>query len=148
MPTKILSLALAALLINLCGLSRVHAATKGAAGDAAAATAADSAAVGQKPVDPKKVEKIKRQVAAIGSTSKEVIAVRLRDKDVKGGYVSEIADDHFTLIDEKGPVTISYADVRGIRRTHMSTKTMNIVGVVAIGMMAVMVVAVLSSSRE
>jgi hypothetical protein len=147
MPKKVLSLVLAALLLNICGLGRVHAATKGAARGAAAA-AADGAAVGQKPVDPKKVEKIKQQIGAIGSTSKEVIAVKLRDKDVKGGYVSEIADDHFTLIDKTGPVTISYADVKGIRRTHMSTKTMNIVGIVGIGMMAVMIVAALSSSRE
>jgi hypothetical protein len=147
MPKKILSLALAALLINLCGLCRVHAATKGAARAAAAATA-DGTAVGQKPADPKKVEKIKQQIAAIGATSKEVIAVKLRGKPGTGGYVSEIADDHFTLIDKTGPVNISYADVKGIRRTHMSTKTMNIVGIVGIGVLAVMVVAVLSSSRE
>ena len=147
MPKKILSLALAALLINLCGLCRVHAATKGAARNAAAATA-DSAAVGQKPVDPKKVEKIKQKIAAIGATSKEVIAVKLRDKDVKGGYVSEIADDHFILIDKNGPVNISYADVKGIQRTHMSTKTMNIVGIVGIGVMVLMVVAIIGSRGE
>ena len=140
MPKKILSLALAALLINLCGLSRVHAATKGAARDAAAA---DGGADGQKPIDPKKVEKIKQKVAVIGATSKEVIGVRLRDKDAKSGYVSEIADDHFTLIDKDGPVKISYADVKGIQRTHMSPKVMNIVGIVGIGVLATLVVGAL-----
>ncbi|MFL6230987.1 MAG: hypothetical protein ACJ741_19600 [Pyrinomonadaceae bacterium] len=145
MPKKILSLVLSVLVINLCGVGRVHAATRGVAGDAATA---DGGAGGQKPVDPKKVEKVKRQIAVIGATSKEVIAVKLRDKDVKGGYVSEIADDHFTLIDEHGPVTISYADVKGIRRTHMSTKTMNIVGIVAIGVLAMLVVAAIGSRGE
>ena len=142
MPKKILSLALAALLLNLCGLSGVHAATKGASRDAAAATA-DGGADGQKPIDPKKVEKIKQKIAAIGSTSKEVIGVKLRDKNAKSGYVSEIADDHFTLIDKDGPVTISYADVKGIQRTHMSTKVMNVVGIVGIGLLATIVVAAL-----
>ena len=140
MPKKILSLVLAALLINLCGLGRVHAATKGAAREAATA---DSAAVGQKPVDPKKVEKIKQQIAAIGATSKEVIVVKLHGKPGKSGYVSEIADDHFTLVDETSPVKISYAEVKGIRRTHMSTKVMNVVGIVGIGVLATLVVAAL-----
>jgi uncharacterized protein YdeI (BOF family) len=140
MPKKILSLVLSALLINLCGLSRVHAATKGPTGDAAAATA-DSAAGGQKPTDPKKVEKIKRQIASIGATSKELIVVKLRGKKGTGGYVSEIADDHFTLIDKTGAVNISYADVKGIERTHLSTKTMNIVGIAAASVLAVMCVA-------
>ena len=141
MPRKILSLALAALLINLCGLCRVHAATKGAARAAAAAAIADGAADGQKPADPKKVEKIKQQVAVIG-TSKEIIVVKLRGKPGTSGYVSEIADDHFTLIDKTGPVKISYAEVKGIRRTHLSTKAMNVLGFVGVALLGAMVVAV------
>jgi hypothetical protein len=133
MPRKILSLALAALLINLCGLCRVHAATKGAARDAA---------VGQKPADPKKVEKIKQQIAAIGATSKEIIVVKLRGKPGTSGYVGEIADDQFTLIDKTGPVKISYAEVKGIRRTHLSTKAMNVLGFVGVALLGAMVVAV------
>jgi hypothetical protein len=140
MPKKILSLVLTALLINLCGLSHVHAATKGAAGDAAATTA-DNAASGQKPADPKKVEKIKRQIAGIGATSKELIVVKLRGRAGTSGYVSEIADDHFTLIDKTGPLNISYADVKGIQRVHLSTKTLNIVGIAAASVLVVMCVA-------
>jgi hypothetical protein len=147
MTRKILSLALSALLINLCGLCRVHAATKTASRDATAASVVDGAG-GQKPVDPKKVEKIKQQIASVGATSKEMIVVKLRGKPGTSGYVSEIADDHFILIDETGPVSISYADVKGIERTHLSTKTMNIVGIVGIGVLALLVVAVIGSRGE
>jgi hypothetical protein len=142
MPKKILSLVLAALLINLCGVGRVHAATKDAGRGDAAATAGGGAG-GQKPADAKSVEKIKKQVAVIGSTSKEIIGVRLRDKKAKNGYVSEIADDHFTLIDKVGPTNISYADVAKIRRTHLSTKVLNVLGIVGAATLGVMLVAVI-----
>jgi hypothetical protein len=140
MTRKILSLALSALLINLCGLCRVHAATKTASRDATAASVVDGAG-GQKPVDPKKVEKIKQRIASVGATSKEMIVVKLRGKPGTSGYVSEIADDHFTLIDKTGPVNISYADVKGIQRVHLSTKTLNMVGIAAASVLAVMCVA-------
>lgn len=141
MPKKILSLVLAALLINLCGLLSVHAATKGAGRDATAATV-EGGAGGQKPADAKSVEKVKKQVALIGATSKEIITVKLRDKKAKTGYVSEIADDHFTLIDKTSPTSIGYADVAKIRRTHLTTKTMNVLGIVSAALLGVMVVAV------
>jgi PBP1b-binding outer membrane lipoprotein LpoB len=141
MPKKILSLVLAALLINVCGMAGVHAATKDPARDAAAATV-EEGADGQQPADAKSVEKIKKQVALIGSTSKEIITVKLRDKKAKTGYVSEITDDHFTLIDKTSPTSIGYDDVAKIRRTHLTTKTMNVLGIVSAAFLAVMVVAV------
>jgi hypothetical protein len=141
MPKKILSLALAALLINLCGLCRVHAATKDAGRDATPATV-DGGTDGQKPADAKSVEKIKKQVAAVGATSKEIVAVKLRDKKAKTGYVSEIADDHFTLVDKVGATNISYADVAKVRRTHLTTKAMSVLGFVSAALLGVMVVAV------
>jgi hypothetical protein len=147
MPKKILSLVLSVLVINLCGLCRVHAATKTAMRDATAASVVDGAG-GQKPADPKKVEKIKQRIASVGATSKEIIVVKLRGKPGTSGYVSEIADDHFILIDKTGPVSISYADVKGIERTHLSTKTMNIVGIVGIGVLALLVVAAIGSRGE
>jgi hypothetical protein len=141
MPKKILSLALAALLINLCGMARVHAATKDPVRDATAATV-EGGSDGQKPADAKSVEKVKKQIALIGSTSKEIITVKLRDKKAKLGYVSEIADDHFTLIDKTSPTNIGYADVEKIRRAHLTMKTMNVLGIVGAAFLGVMVVAV------
>jgi hypothetical protein len=139
MPKKILSLVLAALLINLCGTGRVHAATKGERREAAAL---EGGVDGQKPADAKSVEKVKKQVALIGSTSREIITVKLRDKKAKTGYVTEIGDDHFTLIDKTSPTNIGYDDVAKIRRTHLTTKTMNVLGIVSAALLGVMVVAV------
>jgi hypothetical protein len=141
MPKKILSLVLVALLINLCGMGRVHAATNDRVREATAATL-EGGADGQKPADAKSVEKVKKQVALIGSTSKEIVTVKLRDKKAKTGYVSEIADDHFTLIDKTSPTNIGYDDVAKIRRTHLTTKTMNVLGIVSAALLGVMVVAV------
>ena len=148
MTKKILSFALSALLLNLCGACRVLAATKDKRdGDAANAKRETSR---QEAAAAKAVEKVKKKVAEIG-TGRELVAVKLREQGKNVGYISEIAEDHFMLTDSKDGVTIKvgYADVKSIRRSHLTPDSMKVLSIVSVGLMAAVLVGVLvAASRE
>ena len=145
MTKKFLTLALSALLLNLCGAARVHAATKDKARESAAQATADAKAA-------EKIEKTKKRVAEIGGSGrKELVAVNLREQPKQVGYISEVAEDHFTLTDSKNGVAlrINYADVTGIRRTRLTADNMKVLSYVGVGLMALFVVGVfVAASRE
>ena len=146
MPKKILSLALSALLLNLCVAPGAAAADKKCA-DASAARAA----LGQADADAKAVEKIKKKVAEIGTAKREFVHVKLRGGRKELGYISEIAEDHFVFIEPKTgtPADISYAQVEGLRRTRLNEKTMTILGITSAALLGVILgVAVYGASRE
>jgi uncharacterized UPF0146 family protein len=150
MLKKILSLALSALIINLCGAGRVVAATKEKTGDAAAHS--KQSAGGQQTVDAKAVEKIKKKVAEIGTGRKELVRVRLREQGTNVGYISEIAEDHFMLTDSKDGTTtikVGYGDVKDIRRSRLTADNMKVLGIVSAGLLVVLVIGTLrAASRE
>src|SRR5688572_7266820 len=102
MSKKILSLVLAALLINLCGAGRVRAAAR-----------AEGRENEQAAADAKAAAKVKTKISGIGTGMKKVVEVRLRDKTKRKGYIREIADEHFVIVDRKTGATtdVSYAEV-------------------------------------
>src|SRR5882762_7108083 len=75
------------------------------------------AAGSRKTKEEKLVAKIRRMVARLGTGPKAGIEIKLRDKTELKGYVSEAADDHFVVTDEKtGSVTsVTYAQVDKIK---------------------------------
>lgn len=150
MTKKFLTLALSALMLNLCGVARVHAATKDKARESAASGANAQAAGDAKAAE--KIEKAKKRVAEIGGSGrKELVAVNLREQPKQVGYISEVAEDHFTLTDSKNGVAlrINYADVTGIRRTRLTADNMKVLSYVGVGLMALFVVGVfVAASRE
>ncbi|HEX8162954.1 MAG TPA: hypothetical protein VF538_13875 [Pyrinomonadaceae bacterium] len=148
MTKKVLSFALSALLLNLCGAGRVLAATKDKRGGDDATAKRETS--GQEAADAKAVEKVKRKVAEIG-TGRELVAVKLREQGKNVGYISEIAEDHFMLTDSKDGTTIKvdYADVKSVRRSHLTADNMKVLGIVSVGLMAaVLVGVVVAASRE
>ncbi|HEX8071980.1 MAG TPA: hypothetical protein VF546_18675 [Pyrinomonadaceae bacterium] len=73
----------------------------------------------QQDKDAKRIAKVKKQIADLGTGTRAKVEVKLRDKTKLAGYVSEITDDHFAVTDEKtnAATTVEYAQVEKVRPT-------------------------------
>jgi hypothetical protein len=92
---KIMTAALAALLLNLAMASPARA---GAAQDAAA------------------VAKVKEAVARLGTGPAALAEVKLKNRTKLRGYVAEASDEHLTVVSSDGTRTrVAYADVESVK---------------------------------
>ena len=65
--------------------------------------------------DLKHTEEIKKKISKTGASLDKVITVKLKDKSVVSGTISEIADDHFVVKANSGaPYSINYAQVEKV----------------------------------
>ena len=96
---KTLSFALATILIT-CAVEAVRAETRE---DNQARTA----------------EKVKEGITRLGTGEQARVELKLRDKTKLKGYVSEVSDDHFVVVDKKtGAATrVSYGQVQQVKGT-------------------------------
>lgn len=63
------------------------------------------------------VEKVRAQVAKIGTGEKAKVHVKLQDNTRLKGYIRDSAQDSFTVVDSKtGVRTLAYADVTEVRK--------------------------------
>ena len=62
--------------------------------------------------EAKRARIMKSQIDRVGTGPKARIEIRLRDKTDLKGYVSEAADDHFVITDEKTSTTTTVAYVQ------------------------------------
>jgi hypothetical protein len=116
------SLALASLLISMVG---------------SAPAVAQSRATG-----PPQADKVKAKITRVGTGKQARVEIKLKDNSKLKGYVGEIAQDHFTLIDPKqGTVTtITYDQVEKIKKTDQSWVTPLLLGAGTIGGVLILVV--------
>lgn len=84
------------------------------------------AAASREIKEAKRAKLVKSQITRIGTGPKARIAIRLRDKTELQGYVSEAADDHFVITDEKTntATTVNYAQVEKIKLRPFVTSAM------------------------
>jgi hypothetical protein len=102
MLKKICSVALAALLLQA------------AAAPALAKTNAEKEA--------KRVEKVRTQIAKLGTGKDAVIRVELRDKTRLEGYVSEIGAESFIVTNKAGvATTVAYPQIGKVKGNNLST---------------------------
>ena len=121
MLKKICSVALAALLLQA------------AAAPALAKTNAEKEA--------KRVEKVRTQIAKLGTGKDAVIRVELRDKTRLEGYVSEIGAESFIVTNKAGmATTVAYPQVGKVKGNNLSTGTKIAIG---IGVAAAIVLLIL-----
>jgi hypothetical protein len=66
--------------------------------------------------------KIKAKVTRIGTGRRATVSVKLKDNSKLKGYIGQIAEEHFTLVDPKhGTVTpVPYEQVQQIKNTNHS----------------------------
>jgi hypothetical protein len=111
---KYLSLTLVCLLLNLT----------------CASTA--SASVAEK--EAQLIEKVRVGVAKLGSGPKSHVELKLRDGRKLKGYISEISDDHFVVMDSENgtAVPVAYTQVKQVKGNNLSTGAKIAIGVVIV----------------
>lgn len=102
MAGKILSLALAGLMMNVC-----------------AAAPANAASAGEKQA--RFAEKVRAGIAKLGTGEAARVEVRLRDRTKLKGYVGEATADYFTVVDGAGKANrVAYPQVGGVKGHNLS----------------------------
>ena len=128
MTRKLLTLALAGLLLHLC-----------AAAPARAATKEEKAA--------RFAEKVKEGVQRLGTGEAARIEVKLRDKTRLKGYVSQIGEESFSVTDASGKTTsVAYAQVRQARGHNLTTGQKWMIGV-GIALAVVLIIAIVAAKE-
>ena len=100
-------------------------------------TSVPASAQSQAARDPQQAEKVKAKVTKLGTGKQARVEVKLKDNIRLKGYIGEIAEKRFTLVDPKhGTVTpIPYEQVQQIKNTNHS-------GLYALGLGAAVIVGV------
>lgn len=126
MTRKLPALTLIVLLVNLLCVAPVTATTKPE----------------NKEGNAKFAEKVKTEIAKLGTGPDARIEVSLRDKRKLKGYVSEADETHFAVVDAKtGAATkIEYPQVRKVKGNNLSTGAQIALGIaVAVGILFLLV---------
>jgi hypothetical protein len=86
-------------------------------------------------------EKVRLGVLTLGVSKQSVVEVKLRDKTMVKGYVSEMKDDQFSVTNviSGASTNIAYANVAQIRGNNLSTGAKIAIGI-AIGVGAALIV--------
>ena len=94
--------------------------------------------VGQQTGSDARAEKMKAKVIKIGTGPDARVEVRLSDGRRVKGYISEIKDDYFTVVDDKAGVAtrIDYSQVQRISvQRHLSSGAKRMItGAILLGM--------------
>ena len=112
MLKRTLSLVLAALVLNL-------------------ACAAASAASTKAEQEARFAAQVRADIARLGTGPTARIEVKLRDKTKLRGYVGEVRDDHFVVVNEQTgvPTTVIYPQVKQVKGNNLSTGAKIAIGV-------------------
>jgi hypothetical protein len=85
-------------------------------------------------------EKVKQAIYKLGVGQNSLVKLTLRDKTKVEGFVSEINDEYFVVINLQTGVatTVAYPGVKQIRGNNLSTKTKIAIGVgIALGVLVI-----------
>lgn len=71
----------------------------------------------------KLTEKVKAGILKLGTGNDSLVAIKLRDKKVLVGYISEVKDDSFVVADPKTGTNspVAYADVTQVKGHNLGT---------------------------
>jgi hypothetical protein len=86
--------------------------------------------------DASLAQKIKTGISKLGVGQSSRVSLKLRDKTRVAGYISEVGDESFEVINpESGArTTVAYPDVVQVKGNNLSTRTKVIIGVaIAVG---------------
>ena len=80
----------------------------------------------------KTVEKVHTAIVKLGTGPAARVEIRLRDKTKLRGYVDQVADDHFVVVDDNGAATrVAYPQVKQVKGNNLSTGAKITIGVIA-----------------
>jgi hypothetical protein len=126
---KVLSLVLVGFLLSVAGVSVAHAGLK-------------------EEKEARFADKVKEGVSKLGTGAEARIEVKLRDKTKRKGYVSEVGEDSFVIVDEKTSATstVTYSQVKQVKGKNLSTAAEIAIGVGVILLPILLVVLLVSKS--
>ena len=95
----------------------------------------------------KKVEKIKTKIRKLGAGEQVKAEVKLYNEIKYKGYVNEVADDYFVIVDKQGSShKINYTDVDSIGGKNLSTGAKIAIGIgIGAGATLLILFAILAS---
>jgi hypothetical protein len=79
---------------------------------------------GDKPEkDARFAQKIKSEIAKLGTGSDARVEVKLRDKTKLRGYISEVGHESFAIVDDQtgSATTVTYPQVKQVKGNNLST---------------------------
>lgn len=81
--------------------------------------------------EAKHARKVKSEIVKLGSGKQSVIKIKLRDKTELSGYIGEIGENEFTVIEKQTGKsnTVSYSQVKKARGNNYSTGQKILIGV-------------------
>jgi len=80
--------------------------------------------------DARRAEKVRTQLAKLGTGKDALVRIELRDKTKVEGYLSETGADSFTVTDREGKATtVAYPQVRKARGNNLSTGAKIAIGI-------------------
>jgi hypothetical protein len=89
--------------------------------------------------EARQMDKLKTGIRKLGIGSDARIKVRLKDKTEISGYISEVDDDSFVVIDATGKSNIvAYPQVAQAKGNNLSSKEKLAITLVAVGVIAVL----------
>jgi hypothetical protein len=107
------------------------------------AAAAPALAKSDADKEAARAEKVRTQLAKLGTGKDARVRVELRDKTKLEGYLSEVGDTHFAVTDSTGKTTtVAYPQVKKARGNNLSTGAKIAIGA---GIAAAVVLIVLYS---
>lgn len=119
MIKKIISILLICLVINVSG---VNASFDNKSGDKKRAK--------REAAIKKRTIKIKKAVAKLGIGKKSIVKLKLRDKTKLKGYISQINENSFTIIDKNGKaINVEYRKAKQIKGNNLHAGVWVAVGV-------------------
>jgi hypothetical protein len=73
--------------------------------------------------DARFAQKVKTEIAKLGTGPNARIELKLRDKTKLKGYLSEVGDESFAVVDDKtgSATTVSYPQVKQVKGNNFST---------------------------
>lgn len=76
-------------------------------------------------------EKVKTQIAKLGTGPDARVEVKLRDKTKLKGHISEVGDESFAVVDDKtgSATTLPYSQVRHVKGNNLSTGAAIAIGI-------------------
>ena len=111
MTRKLLTVALAGLLLNLAAPAPARASTR-------------------EEKQARFAEKVREGVRALGAGEASRVELKLRDKTKLKGYVSEVGEHGFSVTDARGVTTaVAYAQVKQVKGHNLSTGAKIAIGV-------------------
>lgn len=102
------------------------------------------AASSKEEKESRHAEKVKAGLTKIGTGSVARVEVKLRDKTKLKGYVSEISDDHFVVIDDRtsAAITVAYPQVKQVKGNNLSTGAKIAIGIGVVALLVLFAIAV------